>query len=272
MTSIGASGSSSYQRPSLEQLFSKLDTNSDSKVSQDEFVAGRPDEVSESQAAALFGKIDGTGSGAVSLSDFTTGMEQVRPDGQMSALDSDTLMALLQQISEEEDNSTTTRSQADRFSELFQKLDTNSDGSVTKDEFVAGRPDDVSESDASALFDKLDTEQTGALDEQSFKEAMLANGPKGPPPAGGPPPANTSDDEDEDEDSVSSTSSSTSTSLDDILKKLLENLETEGTTTSASSSTSLQDLLSALKSYTASLGYNSTLTTGSLSSSLSSLI
>ncbi|CCG41853.1 EF-hand domain-containing protein [Magnetospirillum molischianum] len=44
---------------------------------------------------------------------------------------------------------------ASNLQSLFKKLDTNSDGSVTKSEFVNGRPSDLSSDQASGLFDAL---------------------------------------------------------------------------------------------------------------------
>nr|WP_245355711.1 EF-hand domain-containing protein [Rhizobium leguminosarum] len=46
---------------------------------------------------------------------------------------------------------------------MLSELDTNGDGLVTLDEFMAGRPDDVTESQASQLLDLLDTSGTGSL-------------------------------------------------------------------------------------------------------------
>ncbi len=259
MTSISSSTAAST-RPSLEQLFSKLDINKDSKVSKDEFIAGKPSEVTDSQAAELFNKIDSAGTGAVSLSDFEQGMKQAQPANLLSNIDADTLLSLLEELSQDGTTGTAQASgQSDRFSEMFKKLDSDGDGQLTKAEFVDGRPEEVSEEQAAALFDKLDTEQTGSLSFDDFSTAMAANGPKGPPP-GGLPPAMMAED-DEDDTSVSATSSTASsgqTSLEDLIAQLLEQFTSQSTTTAETANgSSAQDFLNALKSYSSTAGYSS---------------
>ncbi|MQB43640.1 EF-hand domain-containing protein [Rhizobium sp. ICMP 5592] len=56
--------------------------------------------------------------------------------------------------------------------QLFASLDTNKDGKVSSDEFVAGRPKDMSESDAANLFKSLDTQSSGSLDKDQFAEGL----------------------------------------------------------------------------------------------------
>ncbi|MDE1996649.1 MAG: EF-hand domain-containing protein, partial [Rhizobiaceae bacterium] len=48
----------------------------------------------------------------------------------------------------------------------------NGDGKVSADEFVAGRPKDMSASDAENLFKSLDTQGSGSLDEDQFSEGL----------------------------------------------------------------------------------------------------
>ena len=52
---------------------------------------------------------------------------------------------------------------------MFSKTDTNGDGTVSKDEFVSSRPQDVSASDASALYDKIDTTGSNALTQDQLR-------------------------------------------------------------------------------------------------------
>lgn len=111
MSSISSvSGSQATQ-----SLFSKLDTNGDGKVSQDEFVAGRPKEVSESDSAALYAKIDEDGTGALSEDQLKAGLDANRPPppeftGGAPSLSSDLVSALIDvlQQSSEDDSSTST--------------------------------------------------------------------------------------------------------------------------------------------------------------------
>jgi Ca2+-binding EF-hand superfamily protein len=58
--------------------------------------------------------------------------------------------------------------------QLFASLDTNQDGAISQDEFVAGRPKDMSESDAENLFKSLDTQNAGSLTKDQFAEGLDA--------------------------------------------------------------------------------------------------
>ncbi|EME68587.1 suppressor protein SRP40 [Paramagnetospirillum caucaseum] len=74
--------------------------------------------------------------------------------------------------------------------ELFAKLDGDGDGTVTRDEFVAGRPDDVSEEQATAFYDKI-AEDSGGDADVGLTQEQFATGLQnaGPPAGGGAPPA-----------------------------------------------------------------------------------
>ena len=66
------------------------------------------------------------------------------------------------------------------------QLDSDGDGYVSKAEFVAARPSDVSEDQAGTLFDSFDSEGSGSLSVDALTEAMSAQQserPEGPPPS-----------------------------------------------------------------------------------------
>nr|WP_246401328.1 EF-hand domain-containing protein [Rhizobium hidalgonense] len=74
----------------------------------------------------------------------------------------------------------------DELASLLSDLDTDGDGLVSKAEFVAGRPSDVSEDQAGTLFDSFDSESAGSLSADALTEAMSSPSsqrPDGPPPA-----------------------------------------------------------------------------------------
>lgn len=79
----GASGSGGGQAPDPTELFKKLDSDGDGKVTKDEFVSSRPEDVSEEDAAAFYDKIaeesGGDADSGLSEDEFTTGMQKAGP-------------------------------------------------------------------------------------------------------------------------------------------------------------------------------------------------
>ena len=128
----------------LSSLLSDLDTDGDGLVSKAEFVAGRPSDVSEDQAGTLFDSFDSESAGSLSVDALTEAMSaqsSQRPEGPPPPPPADD----------------------EQTASLLSDLDTDGDGLVSLDEFMAGRPDDVTESQASQLFDLLDTSGSGSL-------------------------------------------------------------------------------------------------------------
>lgn len=163
MTS-GIGGLGSFSSAQFEKMFTRIDTNGDGTVSKDEFVAGAPDDLSAEKAGALYDTLDSEGTGALSQSDLATAFQQMAASMQATMIQVQSLGG----------------SRPDA-SDLFAKLDTDGDGAVSQDEFVAGRPDDVSEEDATALYSTLFGEGTESVDSETFVAAMQPP----PPPSGG---------------------------------------------------------------------------------------
>lgn len=71
------------------------------------------------------------------------------------------------------------------FSKMVKNLDSNKDGSVDKQEFVASaKTNGISEEDASKQFDKIDTQKTGKITQSDLEadfKAQAASGKKAPP-------------------------------------------------------------------------------------------
>ncbi len=63
----------------ISSMFSAMDTDGDGNVSQAEFIAARPSDVSEEQATNLFDSLDTTGSGSLTESQFETTMKARPP-------------------------------------------------------------------------------------------------------------------------------------------------------------------------------------------------
>jgi Ca2+-binding EF-hand superfamily protein len=99
-------------------------------------------------------------------------------DGEQSAADkfSINLSTMLLQLQQHESAQGADDSSGSSSESVFSSLDSDGDGKVTLDEFVAGRPKDMSEDDATALFKSLDTEESGYLTKDSFAEGLDALG------------------------------------------------------------------------------------------------
>lgn len=208
---LSSLNSSTSSASSLIKLFQKLDTNADNSVDRTEFVAGRPDDVSEDQAGSLFDSVDSSGTGSLSQNDLVSAFQQM----------SSAMQSVLLQAQESGQGG---HGGPPDSAQMAEDLDADGDGTVTRDEFVAGRPDDVSESDAGAFFDKI-ASAAGVEDTSSgLTTDQLASGMQamGPPP--GPPPS----------DSSETSDSSDTTTDDQLLQQLLSLLQSSGTSTSAS--------------------------------------
>lgn len=182
----------------LSQVFDDLDTDDDDTVSREEFVAGRPDDLSEEEANALFDEIAGEDSDSATEEQFTAGMQppQAPSSGGAGGMASP--------------------------EEIFAQLDTDGDDTVSLEEFVAGRPDDVSEEQATALFSSIAGEDADSITEEQFASAM----PPPPPPMEQASQTATSDTSDTSDSNTTSDSSSTSSSTSSIaLEQLLAAIE-----------------------------------------------
>lgn len=186
---IGATNSYGASASQYSRMFQKIDANSDGSVSKSEFVTGAPSDISAEQAESLFDTLDSKKTGALSESDLTSAFQQMSSTMQSALI-------FMQDVGEGGHGKPPD----------FSELDTDGNGSLSREEFVAGRPDDVSEEDAGSLFDSI------AGDSDSVTEQQLADGMKkmGPPPG-----AN----QEEETDSAAS-------AQDKLLQSLLEAIST----------------------------------------------
>lgn len=171
MTSISSSYQNNYQVNYQKQIFKKLDENSDGSVSKDEFVNGRPKDVTADQAGSIFDKIDSKKTGSISETDFANAAPPPRP----GVLDSYTLESLLQgqDTSQNGDSS----SDESRSAGLFAKTDADGNGTVSKEEFVKARPKNVSADQATSHYNKIDSSGTNVLTADQLKASLKANRP-----------------------------------------------------------------------------------------------
>ena len=142
---------------STSEMYDKMDADGDGAVTQEEFVAARPDDVTEEMAANLYNSFDTDTSGSLTESEFETAMNQAPPpppppSGGGGGMGSST-----------------------EESQTFSELDTNQDGVVSAEELAAARPEDVSEEMAANLFKSLDTDGSGGLTETEYAAKMGGN-------------------------------------------------------------------------------------------------
>ncbi|MDO9167124.1 MAG: EF-hand domain-containing protein [Rhodoferax sp.] len=169
------------------ELFSKMDSNSDGSLSSDELGQGmesimppppstmdfakvRSDSSSASGEDDLFGKVDTDGNGSVSKEEMQSLMK---------------LMDKLASDSGSDSSSSSSSTSSTGSSDVFSKLDTDSDGSLSKAEFEGGRPQGGngpqgaggmppppppggagSSSASSTTYDPLDTNENGVVSVQ----------------------------------------------------------------------------------------------------------
>ena len=177
----GSSDTASQENSQSEtDYFNSLDTDSSGTLSQTEFTAARPDDVTEDMANNLFTQLDADGDGSLSTEE-------------LAAKDAAPNVAPPPPASEEESISS---------------LDTDGDGVISQAEFLAGRPDEVTEEDATNLFSQVDSDGDGVVSEEELTASRQAD--KMPPP-----PAMSSGDSD-------STFGTTGLSLDVLIAQLEE--------------------------------------------------
>jgi Ca2+-binding EF-hand superfamily protein len=159
--SVATTASSTNQTSSTSSdPISAMDTNGDGSVSEAEFVAARPSDVSADQASSLFESFDSDNAGSLTDDQLSQDMQANGPPPPP-------------QGTQPSDND---------LSDIFTSMDTNGDGAVSEAEFVAARPSDLSEDQASSLFDSLDTSQSGSLSESQFATNVKAELSTGQPP------------------------------------------------------------------------------------------
>jgi membrane protein involved in colicin uptake len=130
-------------------------------------------------------------SSAYSATVSVTQADKAAPESKMSGAAMDVLMRMGPGGGERPETD-----QRPDFSKLYNHLDADGDGSLTKEEFVTANAGRMGEDKASALFDAMDEEGTGTLSKEQFDDGMKKTGPGGPPPPAGYLPAFGSDDTD----------------------------------------------------------------------------
>ena len=175
---------------SIHQLFQLLDANSDGKLTKVEVVENCSKlELSEEDAAALFDDLDKDGSGELSRAEAsmfnqfrsrfgfggkqnaTKGPSQVSPKPKNSAGDLVEEGGWLQKATPNDTSISKIKNLG--VKELFEMLDRNADGLLTRAEVVAGSDKlELTAEEAASLFDELDQDGSGELSQTEMKGMM----------------------------------------------------------------------------------------------------
>ncbi len=133
-----------------QQLFDDLDTDDDSTLTKDEFLAGKPDDVSDEMAENLWSMMAGSEAESISQDDYLTSMAP--PPG---------VTTTTATADESTDSSSGGDSAATADTESYDPLDTNEDGIVSLAELMAAAPADETPSASSLPDTSSQTSSTG---------------------------------------------------------------------------------------------------------------
>lgn len=139
-------------RLSASEMFSKMDADGDGALSEEEFTAARPSDVTAEMSANLYSSFDTDSSGSLTESEYTTATNDMPPPPPPPS-----------------DSSSSSSSDS---STSFDALDTNQDGTISAEELAAARPEDVTEEMAANLFKSFDADGSGGLTEAEYTAAM----------------------------------------------------------------------------------------------------
>jgi Ca2+-binding EF-hand superfamily protein len=157
-------------------MFEKLDADTNGTLDEDELLAGKPKTMTKEKAAQIYDVLDIDKSGHVTMDEFAAGTQTAPGMGLLGQLSSDALDVLmqLQQQGGAMANSGGGNSSTDQ---AFDALDTNKDGVVSEEEFLAEHPEIASAEQAKKLFEALDVDRNGSIDQDQVQQVVDATTP-----------------------------------------------------------------------------------------------
>ena len=154
----GSNDEGSATAKSAAEMFSSLDADGDGVVTEAEFAAARPADVTAAMASTLYQSFDADSSGSLTAAEYEAAAKNApiaASTGVTSTVDNSALLQLA-------------------VSAMLNSLDTDGDGVVSAAEFAAARPKDVTAAMASNLYSALDTDGSGSLTAADYETALKA--------------------------------------------------------------------------------------------------
>ncbi|RCK33716.1 hypothetical protein [Thalassospira xiamenensis] len=146
-----------------QQLFDDLDTDDDGSLTKDEFLAGKPDDVSDEMAENLWSMMAGSDAESISEDDYLTSMAP--PPGATTTTAT---------ADESTDSSSDGDSAATSDTESYDPLDTNEDGIVSLAEIMAASPANETASASSTSNDAATAATTTSNGPTPFDNRLMA--------------------------------------------------------------------------------------------------
>lgn len=161
-TSTTTDGNSSFD---AQRIFSDMDSDGDGTLTKDEFMAARPDDVSEDMSENLWNVMAGSDAESISEEDYLASMAP--PSGSVTANDDDTeTMA---------DSMINGMFAAMGEDSTFDPLDTNEDGTVSLSEIMAAAPQDPTPSQSSLPDNSSEAEsETGNIEQAETSDETIS--------------------------------------------------------------------------------------------------
>lgn len=150
MTSVSSTGSTSYYYAMQKKVFDRLDTDSNGSLEENELLAGKPKNLTRDRASELYEALDTNESGGLTLDEFAGGTASGVGVNLISQLPTDALDVLLQlrQQGGLISNAGSRDGEKSATDAAFDALDTDRDGVVSEQEFLATHGEDVSGKEA----------------------------------------------------------------------------------------------------------------------------
>jgi Ca2+-binding EF-hand superfamily protein len=163
-----------------KKMFDKLDTDQNGSLDDNELQTGKPKTMTKDQASKLYDALDTNQSGTITMDEFAAGTQSGPGMGLISQLPTDALDVLLQlqaQGGGMPQASTGGSSDQPESDAAYDALDTNKDGVVSEDEFLAAHPEQLTDDEAGKLFETIDTDKDGTVTQDQFKTITDATTP-----------------------------------------------------------------------------------------------